>query len=387
MDTRSRTLSHGEQQEAWRRYRLGESRRSIGRAIGRHDSSIGDLIRMRGGVAPVPARRAPQALTLADREVISRGLVVSLSFRQIALQLGRPTSTVSREVARHGGRLAYRAARADERAWARARRPKACKLAGSPTLQRQVAKRLAQNWSPMQIAAELKRVHPDHPELQVSHETIYRTLFIQGRGALHQELTAHLRGKRPRRRVRRAPLVPTGRGQIKDAVSIRERPAEAEDRAVPGHWEGDLLCGAFRSQIATLVERHSRFVMLVKVSGKDTHSVVTALAAKIQTLPAALKRSLTWDRGMEMAAHARFTVATDVKVYFCDPHSPWQRGSNENTNGLLRQYLPRNKDLSLFTQEQLDAIADQMNDRPRETLGFLSPKVTLEKTLGVALTG
>lgn len=381
METRSRTLPHAEQQEVWRRYRLGESRRSIARELGRHDSSIGDLIRLRGGVAPRPATRAPHTLTLADRETISRGLAMGLPFRQIALQLGRPTSTVSREVARHGGRMAYRASRADERAWVRARRPKACKLARSPALRRLVSVGLAQRWSPTQIAAELKRAHPDQAELQVSHETIYRTLFIQGRGALRKELAEHLRGKRPRRRARRAPLVPTGRGQIKDAVSIRERPAEAEDRAVPGHWEGDLICGAFNSQVATLVERHSRFVLLVKVAGKDTHSVVTALADKIQTLPAALKRSLTWDRGMEMAAHARFTVATDVQVYFCDPHSPWQRGSNENTNGLLRQYLPRNRDLSTFTQQQLDAIADEMNNRPRQTLGFDSPIVTLKNAL------
>lgn len=381
MQARSRTLTHDEREEVWRRFKRGESRRAIGRALGRHDSSIGDLIGRRGGVAPVPARRAPWTLTLSDRETISRGLATGSSCRQIAMQLGRPTCTVSREVARHGGRSGYRATLADERAWANAARPKPCKLAGSPVLQQWVSEGLEQRWSPVQIAAESKRAHPDQPELHVSHETIYRTLFIQGRGALRKELAEHLRGRRPRRRARRAPLVPTGRGQIKDAVSIRERPAEAEDRAVPGHWEGDLLCGAYNSQVATLVERHSRYVMLVKVAGKDTESVVTALAASIQTLPAALKRSLTWDRGMEMAAHATFTVATDVRVYFCDPHSPWQRGSNENTNGLLRQYLPRAADLSTLTQEQLNAIADEMNDRPRQTLGWLSPNAKLRETL------
>jgi IS30 family transposase len=374
-------LTHDERQEVWRLFSQGESRRAIGRALGRHDSSIGDLIGRRGGVAPVPASRAPWTLTLGDRETISRGLAVGSSYRQIAMQLDRPTCTVSREVARHGGRSAYRATLADERAWANASRPKACKLAGSPALQQWVSEGLERRWSPKQIAAESKRAHPDHAELHVSHETIYRTLFIQGRGALRKELAEHLRGRRPRRRARRAPLVPTGRGQIKDAVSIRERPAEAEDRAVPGHWEGDLICGAYNSQVATLVERHSRYVMLVKVAGKDTESVVTALAAAIQTLPDALKRSLTWDRGMEMAAHAKFTVATDVRVYFCDPHSPWQRGSNENTNGLLRQYLPRAADLSTLTQAQLDAIADEMNDRPRQTLGWFSPNAKLREAL------
>lgn len=378
---RSRVMTHDEQQEVWRRFKLGESRRAIGRALGRHDSSIGDLIGRRGGVAPVPARRAPWTLTASDRETISRGLAVGLSYRQIALQLERPTSTVSREVARHGGRRGYRATLADERAWANASRPKVCKLAQSPALQQQVTQGLEQRWSPQQIAAELKRAHPDQPELSVSHETIYRTLFIQGRGALRKELAEHLRGRRPRRRARRAPLVPTGRGQIKGAVSISERPAEAEDRAVPGHWEGDLICGALNSQVATLVERHSRYVMLVKVAGKDTDSVVTALAAKIRTLPESLKRSLTWDRGMEMADHASFTVATDVKVYFCDPHSPWQRGTNENTNGLLRQYLPRKADLSQVTQQELDAIADEMNGRPRETLDWLSPTAKLKQVL------
>lgn len=382
---RSRFMTHAEQQEVWRRFKEGESRRAIARAMGRHDSSIGDLIGRRGGVAPVPATRAPWTLTVGDRETISRGLAMGLSYRQIALQLDRPTSTVSREVARHGGRSAYRATLADERAWANASRPKVCKLAQSPALQQAVTAGLEQRWSPRQIAAELKRVHPDQPELTVSHETIYRTLFIQGRGALRKELAEHLRGRRPRRRARRAPLVPTGRGQIKDAVSISKRPAEVEDRAVPGHWEGDLICGALNSQVATLVERHSRFVMLVKVAGKDTDSVVTALTAKIRTLPEALKRSLTWDRGMEMANHAKFTVDTDVKVYFCDPHSPWQRGSNENTNGLLRQYLPRKADLSQVTQQELDAIADELNGRPRETLDWLSPNAKLRQV--VALTG
>jgi IS30 family transposase len=270
---------------------------------------------------------------------------------------------------------------ADERAWRSARRPKPCRLATLPGLRREVAARLEQDFSPKQIAASLKLDYPEQPDLQVSHETIYRSLFIQARGVLRKELAAHLRSQRTTRRSKKAPATATGHGQIKDAISIRERPAEVEDRAVPGHWEGDLIYGAQNSYVATLVERHSRFVMLVKVNGKDTKTVTRALASKVKKLPVALKRSLTWDRGTEMADHAKFTVATDVKVYFCDPRSPWQRGSNENTNGLLRQYLPRESILSDLTQAELDKIALRLNIRPRETLGFRTPAFKLKQAL------
>lgn len=378
---RPRTLSHAEGQAVWRRFKTGESAREIARGLERNASSISELLNRRGGVAPMPATRGPKTLSLADREVISRGLAADRSFRQIAIDLERPTSTVSREVHRHGGRGRYRAANADERAWRRARRPKRCRLATQPALRRQVATHLALDWSPKQIASSLKLEYPDQPELHVSHETIYRSLFIQARGVLRKELAAHLRSQRTIRRSKKAPGVPTGRGQIKDAISISERPAEVEDRAIPGHWEGDLIYGAENSYVATLVERHSRYVVLVKVEGKDTASVVSRMTRKVKRLPAALKRSLTWDRGTEMADHVAYTVATDVKVYFCDPRSPWQRGSNENTNGLLRQYLPRTSDLSLLTQAELDKIALRLNQRPRETLGFRTPAFKLAQAL------
>lgn len=381
MKQKPRTMDHAERQEVWLRFRRGESLRAIASVLGRHDSSVGDLVRAHGGVAPVPDRRAGRALSMQEREVISRGMASGVSFRQIAIDLGRPTCTVSREVQRHGGRSRYRATLADERAWSNARRPKACRIALEPQLQALVTQKLLDDWSPQQIASWLKLEHADRPELQVSHETIYRTLFIQSRGALRKELLAHLRSRQPQRRARGAPGASAARGQIKDAVSIRERPASVEDRSVPGHWEGDLICGANNSYVGTLVERHSRFVMLLKLQGKDTASVVGALTQCIQRLPAALARSLTWDRGMELADHAAFTVETGVQVYFCDPRSPWQRGSNENTNGLLRQYLPRKDDLSRFTQEQLDEFARKLNTRPRQTLGFRTPAYTYERVL------
>ncbi|MDC8014669.1 IS30 family transposase [Tahibacter soli] len=379
--SRSRTLSQAERQEVWRRFRAGESLRQIARGLSRNASSVTDLVKARGGVAPMASRRSARTLTLHDREHISRGLVAGDSFRQIACELGRPTSTISREVGRHGGRQGYRAVLADERAWQRARRPKVCRLARSHRLRHQVASKLRQDWSPNQIAQWLKLEHPHEPEQRVSHETIYRSLFIQARGALKKELMTHLRSQRQLRRSRNAERVPQGRGQIPDAVSISERPAQIEDRAVPGHWEGDLICGANNSYVGTLVERHSRFVMLVKLAGKDTQTVVRALARRMKRLPATLRGSLTWDRGAEMTAHARFTLATDMAVYFCDPRSPWQRGSNENTNGLLRQYLPRKADLSLFTQTQLDAISRRLNQRPRETLAFRTPAFKLAQAL------
>jgi IS30 family transposase len=320
-------------------------------------------------------------LSFSEREEISRGLAAGSSLRMIAVGLGRAPSTVSREVAGHGGRSRYRAVRADEQAWAKARRRKACKLATRPMLRDIVAGKLRQRWSPQQIAGWLKASYADEPEMQVSHETIYRTLFIQSRGALRKELTAYLRTKRVLRRSAGVRL-PDGRGGRPGILNISERPAEADDRAVPGHWEGDLVFGKRMSPVATLVERSTRFVMLVALpNGHKADLVAGALAAKITTLPAALTRTLTWDQGHEMAEHAKFTQATGVEVYFCDPKSPWQRGSNENTNGLLRQYLPRTLDFRTLTQADFDAIADELNGRPRQTLGFKTPSQALAEVL------
>jgi len=318
-------------------------------------------------------RRSQRVLSLTEREEISRGLAEGLSLRTIARRLGRAPSTVSRGVARHGGGNHYRAARADERAWSQARRAKLCKLAAQPRLCELVAGKLANDWSPQQISGWLARTYPGEQALQVSTETIYRSLFIQARGVLRKELTAHLRTRRTMRRSQQASTREQGRGGIVDAVSIRQRPAEADDRAVPGHWEGDLLAGSGNTHIATLVERQTRYLMLVKVEGKDTSTVVDALAAHVQTLPTQLRASLTWDRGMELADHKRFSIATDVAVYFCDPQAPWQRGTNENTNGLLRQYFPRKTDVSVYGQVDLDAVAARLNARPRKTLEYRTP--------------
>jgi IS30 family transposase len=307
------------------------------------------------------------------REEVSRARVVGHSIRSIASTLGRAPSTISREIGRNGGAGHYRASRADQAAWDRAHRPKACKLALHPTLARRVADQLQQQWSPEQIAGWLKRTYPDDPSCQVSHETIYRTLFIQSRGALKKELLAHLRRTRAIRRSRHHTQKTADHGRISDTISIRERPASVEDRAIPGHWEGDLLCGSGNSQIATLVERSTRYVMLVKVDRKDTQTVVDALIRTARRLPNELYKSLTWDRGKEMADHRRFTLATDIQVYFCDPQHPWQRGSNENTNGLLRQYFPKGLDLSTFSQAKLNSVARQLNERPRKTLDFETP--------------
>ena len=284
-------------------------------------------------------------------------------------------------MARHGGRAQYRANEADSQAWQSALRPKVCRLALHEKLRTLVASKLMQDWSPQQVSGWLKMQYPNDESLRVSHETIYRSLFLQARGALKQELVRHLRSQRRIRRSRHASVHGHSQGRIIDAISIRERPAEVGDRAVPGHWEGDLLRGAGNSHVVTLVERHSRFCMLVKVAGKDTATVVAALSQHVQQLPAALRRSLTWDRGLEMAQHKSFTLATNMQVYFCDPQSPWQRGSNENTNGLLRQYLPKNADLSTFSQSELDAIALRLNTRPRQTLGFRTPADKLQASV------
>jgi IS30 family transposase len=370
-----RRIYFTEKQKAdiWDRWQRGESMCSIGRRFDRNSSSIYPLLARTGGIRPPERRRSRFALTLAEREEISRGLRVQLSLRAIALQLKRAPSTISREVRRNGGRAGYRAAWSDQAAWERARRPKPCKLACRQALCRTISAKLQRKWSPQQIAGWLKRAHPDDETARVSHETIYRSLFIQTRGVLKKELLAHLRATRAIRRSRHASLKRDGLGQIKDAVSIRERPATVEDRAIPGHWEGDLIAGSRNSYIATLVERHSRYVLLAKVPNKDTASVVAALVGQVQHLPRELRRSLTWDRGKELADHKRLTLATDLDVYFCDPHSPWQRGSNENTNRLLRQYFPKGTDLAVHSQAKLNTVARELNERPRKTLNYNSP--------------
>jgi IS30 family transposase len=358
---------------------------AIGRAVYKDHGSIQFLLSQHGGIAPSVRRRAQRTLTLAEREDISRGIASGLSIREIARRLQRAVSTVSREVARHGGRPLYRASEADQRAWKSAQRPKACLLARHRKLRMIVASKLILDWSPEQISGWLKRRYPSNENMRVSHETIYRSLFIQARGVLKKELIQHLRSKRTIRRSRHARAAGHSQGQIVDAISMRERPAEIEDRAIPGHWEGDLLSGIGNSHIATLVERQSRFTILVKVSSKDTATVVDALSRQVRKLPASLRRSLTWDRRLEMAKHKSFTVATKVTVYFCDPQSPWQRGTNENTNGLLRQYFPRKTDLSGYSQADLDKVALRLNQRPRKTLDFETPASKLQAS--VASTG
>ena len=357
----------------WDRWQKGESLNSIAKLFDRHHSAIQGILSRSGGIRPPQRRRSRRTLTLAEREEISRGVVAGLSLRSIAASLGRAPSTISREINCNGGRRQYRASNADQAAWDRAHRPKTCKLAQNRALAHIVAEKLQLQWSPRQIAGWLKYTYSDDETYQVSHETIYRTLFIQARGALKKELLQHLRRTRAMRRSRHHTQKTDNHGRITDAVSIRERPAEAEDRAVPGHWEGDLLCGSNNSQIATLVERHTRLVMLVRVPSKETKTVINALIRQAHKLPRELYKSLTWDRGKEMADHKRFTLATDIKVYFCDPQQPWQRGSNENTNGLLRQYFPKGMDLSNVHQNRLNAVARRLNERPRETLNFRTP--------------
>jgi IS30 family transposase len=363
-----RFYTAAESAEIWDRWRRGEGLKSIGRVFGKTSSSIFAHIRPSGGIRPSQRRRSRLALTLAEREEISRGLVNGHSLRRIASSLGRAPSTVGREIARNGGSGPYRAAASDRRAWDRARRPKRCKLAVHDQLRQAVAAKLERNWSPEQVAGWLKRTHPE--DCQVSHETIYRSLYVQARGVLKKELLLHLRSRRSMRRSRHA----TQKGRhILNAVSIRERPASIEDRAVPGHWEGDLLCGSKNSNIVTLVERHSRYVMLAKVPNRETQTVINALIKQARKLPDELYKSLTWDRGKELADHQRFTMETKIAVYFCDPQSPWQRGSNENTNRLLRQYFPHGTDLTSYSQAHLNSVARELNERPRKTLDFQTP--------------
>jgi IS30 family transposase len=378
-------MSWEQKKELWRRWRRGETLSQIGRALERLPASVFSVLRMHGGLAPAVRQRSRLALSTTDREAVSRGIARGDSLRLIAAQLKRAPSTISRELARNGGRAGYRAVAADRHAWKRSRRPKACRLITRPRLRAIVAGKLAARWSPEQIAGWLRDTFPGDADMQVSHETIYRTLFVQSRGVLKRELLSHLRRGRRFRHSRHATTAGQTRGQIIDAVSIRERPPVVEDRAVPGHWEGDLIAGSANSHIATLVERHSRYLMLVRVRGKDTATVVRALQRRVQRLPQGLMASLTWDRGMELAAHRAFTVATNVQVYFCDPQSPWQRGSNENTNGLLRQYFPHGTDLSRYSQAKLDAVALQLNTRPRKTLGYKTPADKLAQI--VASTG
>ena len=378
-------LSAEQRTDMWRRWKAGESLHEIGRAFGKDHGSIQFLLSQRGGIVPAARRRSLRTLTVAEREDISRGIASGSSIRGIAKELQRAASTVSREVARHGGRPLYRANEADHQAWESALRPKACLLATHVKLRTIVASKLILDWSPEQISGWLKIRYPKNDSMRVSHETIYRSLFIQARGVLKKELIEHLRSKRCIRCSRHSRAGGQSRGQIVDAISIRERPAEIEDRAIPGHWEGDLLGGTKNSHIATMVERHSRFTILVKVPSKDTAMVLAALSRQLRKLPVSLRRSLTWDRGLEMAKHKSFTVATNVKVYFCDPQSPWQRGTNENTNGLLRQYLPKKTDLSGYSQSDLDKVALRLNQRPRKTLGFETPASKLHAS--VASTG
>jgi len=369
----------------WERWQKGESLHQIAQLFDRSHSSIQRILAETGGIRPAQRCRSRLALSLAEREEISRAVVAGYSIRSIATRLGRAPSTISREIRRNGGQECYRAIQADQAAWDRAHRAKTCKLAENRTLAHIVAGKLQLQWSPEQIAGWLKRTYPDDENYQVSHETIYRSLFIQARGALKKELLQHLRRTRAMRRSRHHTQKTDDHGRIRDTVSISERPATVEDRAVPGHWEGDLLCGSGNSQIATLVERHTRYVMLVKVASKDTETVINALINNAHKMPQELYKSLTWDRGKEMADHKRFTLATNIKVYFCDPQNPWQRGTNENTNGLLRQYFPKGIDLSAYPQAKLNAVARKLNGRPRKTLNYETPAERFSQS--VASTG
>ena len=369
----------------WERWQKGESLQTIAQLFDRNHSSIAGVLSRTGGIRPPPRKRSRRALALSEREEISRGVVAGESVRAMALLLGLAPSTVSREINRNGGRRIYRASKAEQAAWDRAHRPKTCKLVKNRALAGIVAKKLKQLWSPQQIAGWLKVTYPDDENYQVSHEIIYRSLFIQARGALKKELLQHLRRTRAMRRSRHHTQKTDDHGRITNTVSISERPAAVEDRAVPGHWEGDLISGTRNTHIATLVERHTRYVMLAKVKGKDSETVINALIKQANKLPRELYKSLTWDRGSEMAEHTRFTLATDIKVYFCDPQSPWQRGSNENTNGLLRQYFPKGTDLSVHSQAKLNAVARQLNERPRKTLEYRTPAERFNQC--VATTG
>jgi IS30 family transposase len=378
-------LSMAQKSRIWEGWQRGESMSHIGRELGKHPASVFGVLKASGGIMPQARCRSERALSLEDREAITRGIAAGSSFRAIAGMIGRSPSTVSREVARNGGRGHYRAVSADCHAWDLARRPKPCLLAKRPKLRHIVTQMLMLDWSPEQISGWLRHRYPSDEQMQISHETIYRSLYIQARGVLKKELQKHLRSQRVFRQSKQGNKLGKRPRSIIDGIPISERPPEAEDRAIPGHWEGDLIAGSNNSHIATVVERRSRFTMLVKVKGKDTKSVVDALAKQVVQLPKELRKSLTWDRGAELADHKRFTVATDIDVYFCDPSSPWQRGTNENTNRLLRQYFPKGTNLSLHSQAHLNKIAMRLNQRPRKTLEFMTPADKLRES--VATTG
>jgi len=368
-------LSQAQQDRIWEVRAEGLGDAALARRLRLSPRAVNKYLNAVGGIRPRrPRRRAPGHLTVAEREEISRGIARRDSDRKIGRDLGRSHTTIAREIGRCGGRRRYRAHFADQEAWLRARRPKPSKLKRCPALRRVVVERLELDHSPQQVSGWLRRNYPDNEAMQVSHETIYRSLYVQSRGALKHELTRHLRSHRHKRLARGTSRHGQGRGKIKDMVMISERPPEIEDRAVPGHWEGDLLFGSRGNAIATLVERQTRYCQLVALpEGARAEPVRRGLAASITTLPKQLRRSLTWDQGLELAEHRRFSVESGVEVYFCDPHSPWQRGSNENTNGLLRQYFPKGKSLATVTQPQLDDVAAKLNGRPRQTLGFMTP--------------
>lgn len=369
-----RRLSYAEHLEIRRRITEGETFAAAAAAVGCSTKSIQRLMIKTGGLRTSGRERSPRRLSCSEREELSRGLRADESLRSIAARLGRAPSTISREVSANGSRQAYRAWRAETTSLSRARRPKVGKLAAHPRLRREVERRLSERWSPQQIAARLINDYPEDSEMRVSHETIYRTLFVQARGALRKELAACLRtGRTQRRSHKRTDL--RGTGKLLNMVMISDRPANADDRAIPGHWEGDLIVGKNnRSAIGTLVERSSRYIVLLHLpKGRTAENVRRALTQQLTKLPAQLRRTLTWDQGKEMAEHVQFTVDTNIQVYFCDPHSPWQRGSNENTNGLLRQYFPKGEDLSVYSRAQLDAVARQLNARPRQSLGWMKP--------------
>jgi IS30 family transposase len=378
-------LTQAEQDRLWEARGKGLSEAELARRLGLSRRQVSHYLVACGGIRPRrPRRRGKRCLSLAEREEISRAIARGDSDRQIGRALGRSHTTIAREVRRCGGRRRYRAHFADEEAWLRARRPKPTKLGRCPELARIVAERLGLDHSPQQIAAWLRRCHPDNGAMQVSHETIYRSLYVQSRGALKRELCRHLRTGRVKRQPRGSSRRGQGRGRLPDMVLISERPPEVADRAIPGHWEGDLLMGGATSAIATLVERQTRYCQLVALpQGLGAEAVSAALAESIATLPEQLRRSLTWDQGREMAEHRRFSVETGVAVYFCDPRSPWQRGSNENTNGLLRQYFPKGKSLAGVNQERLDEVAARLNGRPRQTLGWMTPAEKLGELLDV----
>ena len=375
-------LSEATKDAIWKLRAKGLSDREIGRQVGLPRGSVSNHLARTGGIRPRARRRPERCLSLEEREEISRAIARGHSARAIARALGRSHTTIAREINRCGGRNRYRAHAAEREAWRRSQRPRQTKLELCCELRRVVCERLEEDYSPEQIAGWLRLAYPDNEAMQVSHETIYRALYVQARGTLKRELSRHLRRGRSRRYARSQSSKGQGQGKLTGMVMISERPPEVEDRAVPGHWEGDLLMGGRTSAIATLVERQTRYCQLVALpDGSGAVEVCEALKRSIATLPAQLRRSLTWDQGSEMAEHRRFSVESGVDVYFCDPQSPWQRGSNENTNGLLRQYFAKGESLTGVSQERLDEVADKLNRRPRKTLGFATPAQKLTELI------